>query len=153
MLRPSLTRTCRDHWRRHCAQLGTTPLTRDEGLRGQPDARIFQAASVYSGETRLNELKERHCSELARQRRWGTGDGEWIEQHYDRSHSEAFARLFPGISGETPSESDVEALRSRLQKYYKPLDRDRNDNRAHRYEDRNHPARADAGLRAPVGIL
>jgi hypothetical protein len=100
------------------------------------------AASIYSGETRLNELKERHCSKLARQRRWGIGDGEWIEQHYDRSHSEAFARLFPGISGETPSESDVDALRSRLQKYYKPLDRDRNENRAHRYENRNHPARA-----------
>jgi hypothetical protein len=100
------------------------------------------AASIYSGETRLNELKERHCSELARQRRWGIGDGEWIEQHYDRSHSEAFARLFPGISRETPSESDVDALRSRQQKYYKPLDRDRNENRAHRYENRNHPARA-----------
>ena len=36
----------------------------------------------------------------------------------------------------------MEALRSRLQKYYKPLDRDRNDNRAHRYEHRSRPVRA-----------
>jgi hypothetical protein len=100
------------------------------------------AASIYSGEARLNELKERYRGELAQQRRWGTGDGEWIERHYDRSHRDAFARLFPGINGEIPLESDVEALRLRLQKYYKPLDRDRNDNRAHRYENRNHPARA-----------
>jgi hypothetical protein len=63
------------------------------------------AASIYSGETRLNELKERHCSELARQRRWGDGDGEWIEQHYDRGHSEAFARLFPESAGRLPQSS------------------------------------------------
>jgi hypothetical protein len=62
---------------------------------------------------------------------------DWMEEEIARlngaSRAKAFERLFPGITGE-PVDDDFEALGKRLVKLFRPLWRDRNQHRAHKYD-------------------
>jgi hypothetical protein len=80
------------------------------------------------------EIRDNYLASLTRSYAPHPDDNEGEVKRYTKSKAEAFARLFPSCTADSPSAADVEELCERFRLHMVPLGEDRHKNRAHAQE-------------------
>jgi hypothetical protein len=84
----------------------------------------------------IGQIRAHHVRELPAARRptERTENNGHLREILDLGHQVAFARLFPGATGAHATAADLEGLKASLRQAADPLVKDRDENRAHVFE-------------------